>query len=183
MVAELGPQLFDADARRRGAARAGDRPRSRAISPQRRVVARRPRAAHEEIADDIARLRPARAAARRRLGHRDHGQRAERVWIERQGRLFDTPVRFNDDAHLRRIINKIVGRSAAASTSPRRWSTPGCPTAPRQRDHPPLSLSGPLVTIRKFSKRGSPRRHGAPGTLSRRRPSSSSAASKRSSTS
>jgi pilus assembly protein CpaF len=30
------------------------------------------------------------------------------IWIERQGRLYATNVRFDDDSHLRRIINKIV---------------------------------------------------------------------------
>ena len=32
------------------------------------------------------------------------------VWVERQGRLFETTVRFTDDSHLRRIINKIVAQ-------------------------------------------------------------------------
>ena len=32
------------------------------------------------------------------------------VWIERQGRLTRTPVRFTDESHLRRIINKIVAQ-------------------------------------------------------------------------
>ena len=32
------------------------------------------------------------------------------IWIERQGRLYETTVRFNDDSHLRRIINKIVAQ-------------------------------------------------------------------------
>src|SRR5919201_1989412 len=32
------------------------------------------------------------------------------IWIERQGRLYETPVRFNDESHLRRIINKMVAQ-------------------------------------------------------------------------
>src|SRR4051794_25791014 len=32
------------------------------------------------------------------------------VWIEREGRLQKAAVRFNDESHLRRIINKIVAR-------------------------------------------------------------------------
>src|SRR3954453_5801747 len=32
------------------------------------------------------------------------------IWIERQGRLQATPVRFNDESHLRRIINKMVAQ-------------------------------------------------------------------------
>src|SRR5919199_2336722 len=30
------------------------------------------------------------------------------IWVERQGRLYETTVRFNDESHLRRIINKMV---------------------------------------------------------------------------
>src|SRR5213592_917450 len=32
------------------------------------------------------------------------------IWVERQGRLFETTVRFSDDSHLRRIINKMVAQ-------------------------------------------------------------------------
>src|SRR5919204_5662570 len=32
------------------------------------------------------------------------------IWVERQGRLYETTLRFNDDSHLRRIINKMVAQ-------------------------------------------------------------------------
>src|SRR5207244_10371250 len=32
------------------------------------------------------------------------------IWIERGGRLYETPVHFNDESHLRRIINKMVAQ-------------------------------------------------------------------------
>ena len=32
------------------------------------------------------------------------------VWVERAGKLHKTPIRFNDEHHLRRIINKIVAQ-------------------------------------------------------------------------
>src|SRR3954463_6078364 len=32
------------------------------------------------------------------------------IWVERQGRLAATQVRFTDDSHLRRIINKMVAQ-------------------------------------------------------------------------
>src|ERR1051326_8147111 len=35
------------------------------------------------------------------------------IWIERAGRLYETPVRFNDEFHLRRIINKMVAQAGA----------------------------------------------------------------------
>ena len=76
------------------------------------------------------------------------------IWIERQGRLYETTVRFNDDSHLRRIINKIVaqiGRRIDESSPMVDARLPdGCRV---NAIIPPLSLSGPLITIRKFSKK------------------------------
>jgi pilus assembly protein CpaF len=76
------------------------------------------------------------------------------VWVERKGRLHETPVRFNDESHLRRIINKIVAQVGRRIDE----SSPMCdarlPDGSRVNAIvPPLSLSGPLVTIRKFSKK------------------------------
>src|SRR5947199_3723197 len=35
---------------------------------------------------------------------------AQDIWIERRGRLYQTGVRFSDEAHLRRIVTKIAGQ-------------------------------------------------------------------------
>ena len=35
---------------------------------------------------------------------------AHEIWVERQGRLYETTLRFTDDSHLRRIINKMVAQ-------------------------------------------------------------------------
>ena len=76
------------------------------------------------------------------------------VWIERAGKLEHTNVRFGDEAHLRRIINKIVGSIG------RRIDESSPMVDARLADGsrvnaviPPLSLGGALLTIRKFSKR------------------------------
>ena len=73
------------------------------------------------------------------------------VWVERSGRLHKSPVRFSDDSHLRRIINKIVAQVG------RRIDESSPMVDARLLDGsrvnatlPPLSLSGPLLTIRKF---------------------------------
>jgi pilus assembly protein CpaF len=76
------------------------------------------------------------------------------VWVERQGRLYETTVRFTDESHLRRIINKMVAQVGRRIDE----SSPLCdarlPDGSRVNAViPPLSLSGPLVTIRKFSKK------------------------------
>src|SRR6476646_9684421 len=76
------------------------------------------------------------------------------IWIERQGRLYETTVRFTDDSHLRRIINKIVAQIGRRIDESSPMVDARLPDGSRVNAIiPPLSLSGPLVTIRKFSKR------------------------------
>src|SRR3954447_15177789 len=76
------------------------------------------------------------------------------IWIERQGRLYETTVRFNDDSHLRRIINKMVAQVGRRVDESSPMVDARLPDGSRVNVIiPPLSLSGPLVTIRKFSKR------------------------------
>jgi pilus assembly protein CpaF len=76
------------------------------------------------------------------------------VWIERQGKIFRTDVRFSDESHLRRIIVKMVAQAGRRVDE----SIPmvDARLADGSRVNavlPPLSLSGPLLTIRKFPKR------------------------------
>jgi pilus assembly protein CpaF len=76
------------------------------------------------------------------------------IWVERQGRLYETNVRFNDDSHLRRIINKMVAQVGRRIDESSPMVDARLPDGSRVNAIiPPLSLSGPLVTIRKFSKK------------------------------
>jgi pilus assembly protein CpaF len=76
------------------------------------------------------------------------------VWVERQGRLYETTVRFNDESHLRRIINKIVAQVGRRIDESSPLVDARLPDGSRVNAViPPLSLSGPIVTIRKFSKK------------------------------
>src|SRR5213595_1284463 len=76
------------------------------------------------------------------------------IWIERHGRLFDTNVRFDDDSHMRRIINKIVAEVGRRVDESSPMVDARLPDGSRVNIIiPPLSLSGPLITIRKFSKK------------------------------
>jgi pilus assembly protein CpaF len=75
------------------------------------------------------------------------------IWIERQGRLYETTVRFTDDSHLRRIINKIVAQIGRRIDEASPMVDARLPDGSRVNAIiPPLSLSGALLTIRKFSK-------------------------------
>src|SRR5437764_615007 len=76
------------------------------------------------------------------------------IWIERHGRLFDTSVRFDDESHMRRIINKIVAEVGRRVDESSPMVDARLPDGSRVHIIiPPLSLSGPLITIRKFSKK------------------------------
>jgi pilus assembly protein CpaF len=76
----------------------------------------------------------------------------EYVFIEHEGLLMSTGVRFKDDAHLLRIIDKIVsavGRHVDASSP-----MADARLADGSRVNvviPPLAVDGPLVSIRKFA--------------------------------
>jgi pilus assembly protein CpaF len=75
------------------------------------------------------------------------------VWIERRGRLYQTTVKFADEAHLRRIINRIVSQIGRRIDESSPMVDARLPDGSRVNAIvPPLSLSGPLVTIRKFMK-------------------------------
>jgi pilus assembly protein CpaF len=75
------------------------------------------------------------------------------VWVERAGRLHRTPVRFTDDGHLLRIISKIVAQVGRRIDESQPMVDARLPDGSRvNATIPPLSLSGPLLTIRKFGK-------------------------------
>jgi pilus assembly protein CpaF len=76
------------------------------------------------------------------------------IWVERQGRLYETALRFSDDSHLRRIINKMVAQVGRRIDESSPMVDARLPDGSRVNAViAPLSLSGPLLTIRKFSQK------------------------------
>src|SRR5512134_541026 len=76
------------------------------------------------------------------------------VWIERGGKLYETTVRFTDESHLRRIINKIVSQIGRRIDESSPMVDARLPDGSRVNAIiAPLSLSGPLLTIRKFARK------------------------------
>ncbi|MBV9820227.1 MAG: CpaF family protein [Solirubrobacterales bacterium] len=75
------------------------------------------------------------------------------VWVERAGRLSRTPVRFSDDGHLQRIISKMVAQVGRRIDEASPMVDARLPDGSRiNATIPPLSLTGPLLTIRKFGQ-------------------------------
>jgi pilus assembly protein CpaF len=76
------------------------------------------------------------------------------IWVERQGRLYETTLRFNDDSHLRRIINKMVAQVGRRIDESSPMVDARLPDGSRVNAIiAPLSLTGPLLTIRKFAQK------------------------------
>ena len=77
----------------------------------------------------------------------------DRVWIERDGHLYLTDITFADAAHLIRIIQRIVAPLGRRCDESSPMVDARLPDGSRVNAIiPPLSLVGPVLTIRKFRK-------------------------------
>ncbi|MDH7488075.1 MAG: CpaF family protein [Anaerolineae bacterium] len=75
------------------------------------------------------------------------------VYIERRGRIEKTAVRFQDDEHLLRIIDRIVAPLGRRVDEASPYVDARLPDGSRVNAIiPPLALNGPVLTIRKFAK-------------------------------
>ena len=74
------------------------------------------------------------------------------TYVERGGRLFEVDAHFNDEAHLRRTIDKIVGRVGRRVDESTPMVDARLPDGSRVNAIiPPLAVDGSLLTVRKFS--------------------------------
>ncbi|HZO97092.1 MAG TPA: CpaF family protein [Gaiellaceae bacterium] len=77
----------------------------------------------------------------------------DRVYVERNGKIEKTPVRFADEAHVMRIIDKIVSQIGRRVDEASPMVDARLPDGSRVNAIiPPLALTGPTLTIRKFSR-------------------------------
>ncbi len=77
----------------------------------------------------------------------------EQVFVEQNGRLTKTDASFVDETHLRRIIDKIVGQIGRRIDEASPMVDARLPDGSRVNAViQPLSIDGPFLTIRKFSK-------------------------------
>jgi pilus assembly protein CpaF len=153
VISELGPQLYDAVLDDAALLRLVESDIRAHLSEERGLALADRERLVKEIADDTLGHGPIE-----RLLHDDtvseimvNGPRD--VWIERDGKLHRTAVQFSDEHHVRRIINKIVGQVGRRIDESSPMVDARLPDGSRVNAVlPPLSLSGPLITIRKFSQ-------------------------------
>src|SRR4051812_42656115 len=75
------------------------------------------------------------------------------VYIERAGKLYKTPVQFKDNAHLMRIIEKVVARVGRRVDESSPLVDARLPDGPRVTAAiPPGAVDGPLLSIRRFGR-------------------------------
>ena len=76
----------------------------------------------------------------------------QQVYVERRGKLELTDVVFNDDAHLMKIIDKIVSRVGRRIDESSPMVDARLPDGSRVNAIiPPLAIDGPVMSIRRFS--------------------------------
>jgi pilus assembly protein CpaF len=75
------------------------------------------------------------------------------VYIERAGKLLRIPIEFKDDAHLQRIIEKIVSRVGRRIDESSPLVDARLPDGSRVNAViPPVAVDGPLLSIRRFGR-------------------------------
>jgi pilus assembly protein CpaF len=152
LVSELGPRLFEVED--------GGAVRSRVESEIRDQLAQETGLSRDdrqllgaEIADDIFGYGPLERLLADPSVSEIMVNGPKDIWIERAGRLSQTPLTFTDASHLRRIITKMVGQIGRRIDESSPLVDARLPDGSRVNAIiPPLSLSGPLLTIRKFAQ-------------------------------
>ncbi|GAJ09309.1 unnamed protein product, partial [marine sediment metagenome] len=80
--------------------------------------------------------------------------RSDQIYVEREGRIEVSQKRFVDDEHLVEVIRRIVGPLGRRIDESTPMVDARLPDGSRVNAIiPPLVLQGPMLTIRKFSKR------------------------------
>ena len=153
LLTQLGPQLYDADM-------AADELDARVRDALADVIGRtntpltaadRARLT-EEISDDILGYGPIEPYLRDPELTEVMVNGPDDVWVERGGRLEKVDARFNDEAHLRRTIDKIVSRIGRRVDESSPMVDARLPDGSRVNAVvPPLAVDGSALTIRKFA--------------------------------
>ena len=106
----------------------------------------------QEIADDILGYGPLEPYLRDPDVTEIMVNGADQIYVEVAGRLYPAHGSFNDEAHLRRTIDKIVGRVGRRIDESSPMVDARLPDGSRVNAViPPIALRGSLLTIRKFA--------------------------------
>jgi pilus assembly protein CpaF len=157
-IAKLGPQLYAAGEKQEGTAEDLAEKVLRVVTEQ-LALDRTPLTREErrqvtrEITDDILGYGPLEPLLRDDSVTEVMVNNHDRVYVERKGKIEVAEATFVDNAHLLRIIDKIVSQVGRRVDEASPMVDARLPDGSRVNAIiPPLSLRGPTLTIRKFSR-------------------------------
>lgn len=152
-IAKLGPELFSARTNEDLSERVLRAVTEQLALDQTPLTREERRQVVREISDDILGYGPLEPLLRDESVTEVMVNGPDRIYVERAGKLELTRSTFVDDAHLLRIIDKIVSQVGRRVDESSPMVDARLPDGSRVNAIiPPLSLRGPVLTIRKFSR-------------------------------
>ncbi len=153
LLKQLGPQLYDADLDSAELEQAVQEVLGDVLAAQDRPLSNSDRIrVTQDIRDDILGYGPIDPYLRDPDVSEVMVNGYDSVFVERNGRLVHVDVRFADEAHLRRTIDKIVSRIGRRVDEASPMVDARLPDGSRVNAVvPPLSVDGSALTIRKFA--------------------------------
>ncbi|SDR87326.1 pilus assembly protein CpaF [Nocardioides scoriae] len=154
LLQQLGPQLYDADL---DAAELESKVRvvlADVLAATNRPLTRADRERiTQDISDDILGYGPIETYLRDDEVAEVMVNGPSNIWLERKGKLVKVDGKFKDEAHLRRVVDKIVSRIGRRVDESSPMVDARLPDGSRVNAVvPPLAIDGSTLTIRKFSK-------------------------------
>jgi pilus assembly protein CpaF len=152
-IAKLGPELFEKETAEDLAERVLHAVTEQLLLDRTPLTRDERRKIVREISDDILGYGPLEQLLRDDSVTEIMVNNHDRVFIERAGKIERTQVEFVDNAHLLRIIDKIVSQVGRRIDESSPMVDARLPDGSRVNAIiPPLAIKGPTLTIRKFAR-------------------------------
>lgn len=153
LIDRLGPQLYDPHLKESDLANQVRQTLQDVIDEEQTPLAHADRTRiAQEVSDEILGHGPLESLLRDPEITEIMVNGASSVFIERAGRIYPTNLQFTDESHLRRIIDRIVGRVGRRVDEASPLVDARLPDGSRVNAVvAPIALDGAMLTIRKFS--------------------------------
>ncbi|MBA3348108.1 MAG: CpaF family protein, partial [Actinobacteria bacterium] len=153
VIAKLGPELFKRESAEDLSERVLHAVTEQLALDRTPLTREERRRIQREIADDVLGYGPLEPLLRDDTVTEVMVNAHDQIYVERDGRLERTDTSFVDDAHVMRIVDKIVSQVGRRIDESSPMVDARLPDGSRVNAIiPPLSLKGPTLTIRKFAR-------------------------------
>jgi pilus assembly protein CpaF len=154
LLESLGPELYEADTTAEELEQQVRKTLQAVLGQEETPLTTRDRSMiAQEIADDILGYGPLEPYLRDAEITEIMVNKADQVFVERQGRIHPVPAAFTDETHLRRTIDKIVARVGRRVDESSPMVDARLPDGSRVNAVvAPVALDGSMLTVRKFAK-------------------------------